>query len=77
MLKLKSCIFWDLTPCSLYKYTDVSEEHNVSIFRVRVYAKHVYSKKQSAGTVHILIYSWYQLPHFQYQVTCILFEVST
>jgi hypothetical protein len=30
----KSSLFWDITPCSQVKVTDVSEEHVASIFRV-------------------------------------------
>jgi hypothetical protein len=30
----KSSIFWDITPCSTLKITDVSEEHVAFIFRV-------------------------------------------
>jgi hypothetical protein len=29
---MKSTIFWDITPCSPLKATDVSEEHVASIF---------------------------------------------
>jgi hypothetical protein len=32
---LKSSMFWDITPCSPLKSTDVSEEHIASIFRVK------------------------------------------
>jgi hypothetical protein len=31
---MKSTIFWDITPCSPVKATDVSEEHIASICRV-------------------------------------------
>jgi hypothetical protein len=31
---IKGSIFWDITPCSPLKSTDVSEEHVTSIFRV-------------------------------------------
>jgi hypothetical protein len=31
---MKSSIFWDITPYTPFKLTDVSEEHVVSIFRV-------------------------------------------
>jgi hypothetical protein len=31
---VKSLLFWDITPCSRCKSTDISEEHIVSIFKV-------------------------------------------
>jgi hypothetical protein len=31
---MRSSVFWDITPCSPLKATDVSEEHVASIFRV-------------------------------------------
>jgi hypothetical protein len=31
---MKSVIFWDITPCSPLRSTEVSEEHIASIFRV-------------------------------------------
>jgi hypothetical protein len=31
-----TAVFWDATPCSPVKLTDVSEVHTASIFRVRV-----------------------------------------
>jgi hypothetical protein len=31
----KSAIFWDVTPCSLYKFTGVAVERIASIFRVK------------------------------------------
>jgi hypothetical protein len=31
---MKSSIFWDITPCSMLKSTDVSEKLIASIFRV-------------------------------------------
>jgi hypothetical protein len=35
---MKRTIFWDVTPYSLVEFTDVSEEHTASIFRVKEYA---------------------------------------
>jgi hypothetical protein len=32
---MKSIIFWDITPCSPLKVTDVSGEHVAYIFRVK------------------------------------------
>jgi hypothetical protein len=32
---MKCPIFWDITPCSPLKVTDVSEEHVSSIFKVK------------------------------------------
>jgi hypothetical protein len=32
---MKGSIFWDITPCSPWKSTDVSEEHIVSIFKIK------------------------------------------
>jgi hypothetical protein len=31
---MKSSIFWDITPCTLLKSIDISEEHVAFIFRV-------------------------------------------
>jgi hypothetical protein len=31
---MKIIIFWDETPCSPLKVTDISEEHTASIFRI-------------------------------------------
>jgi hypothetical protein len=31
---MKSTFFWDITPCSPLKFSDSSEEHPASIFRV-------------------------------------------
>jgi hypothetical protein len=31
---LKSTVFWDVTPCSLVKFSDVTEERIASKFRV-------------------------------------------
>jgi hypothetical protein len=36
---IKSTVFWDTTPCSPWKSTDVSEKYIASIFRVEEYAK--------------------------------------
>jgi hypothetical protein len=36
---MKRTIFWDVTPCSLVEFTDVSEEHTAYIFTVKEYAK--------------------------------------
>jgi hypothetical protein len=44
---MKSFMFWDITPCSSLKVTDVSEEHAASIFRVEEYDEQETSTKQA------------------------------
>jgi hypothetical protein len=34
-VSMKNNIVWNVTPCSLYKFTNMSEEPAASIFRVR------------------------------------------
>jgi hypothetical protein len=59
-MKSYTQIFWDITPCSCWKSTDVSEEHVASIFGVEQWVKHESSMKQAASVALLptsLIYS--------------------
>jgi hypothetical protein len=46
---MKSPILWDITPCSTFESTDVSEEHVTSIFGVEEEDKQETSPKQVAS----------------------------
>jgi hypothetical protein len=45
----KSCILWDVTPCSPLKVNDFSEEYVASIFSAEKKAKQETSVKQSSA----------------------------
>jgi hypothetical protein len=40
-VKMSILVFWVVTPCRLYEDTNVSEKHNVSIFRAKINVKEI------------------------------------
>jgi hypothetical protein len=44
--KRKGKIFWDVMLCVRWNFSNVSQQHIASIFRVEMQAKKVFSKKQ-------------------------------
>jgi hypothetical protein len=53
-LELKSSIFLDITPCSPFEVTDVSEEHVASIFRVEQYSKQETTMESMGSACYLL-----------------------
>jgi hypothetical protein len=56
---MKSTIFWDMTPCSLQSFNDVSEEHIASIFGVKEISSAKPASKQVASKALLVSCSAY------------------